>query len=355
MEINLTLLPTQPNDSGIRDNYKRGSVGDFLREKITDGSALSIVSAYFTIYAFEAMKDKLEMIDHLRFLFGEPRFVKSLDPEKTDKKAYKIEDDGLHLSNRLEQRRVARECADWIDRKVDIKSIKQANLMHGKMYHIDNHGIEEAILGSSNFTSSGLGLSDHNNNIELNLIVDSSRDRRDLKKWFEDIWVNDELVEDVKQDVLDYLAQLYQDNAPEFIYFKTLFHLFEQYLSDQDTSGIADIKSQIVDTEIWKYLFEFQKDGVKGAINKILAYNGCILADSVGLGKTFEALAVIKYFELRNYRVLVLCQRNCARTGRSFKHMLAVSSIHSPMTGLVTLFYPTQILAGRAVILGISI
>jgi hypothetical protein len=101
MEINLTLLPTQPNDSGIRDNYKRGSVGDFLREKITDGSALSIVSAYFTIYAFEAMKDNLEMIDHLRFLFGEPRFVKSLDPEKTDKKAYKIEDDGLHLSNRL--------------------------------------------------------------------------------------------------------------------------------------------------------------------------------------------------------------------------------------------------------------
>mgnify|MGYP005812548941 FL=1 len=309
MEINLTLLPSQPNDSGIRDNYKRGSVGDFLREKITDGSALSIVSAYFTIYAFETMKDKLEMIDHLRFLFGEPRFVKSLDPEKTDKKAYKIEDDGLHLSNRLEQRRVARECADWIDRKVDIKSIKQANLMHGKMYHIDNHGIEEAILGSSNFTSSGLGLSDHNNNIELNLIVDSSRDRRDLKKWFEDIWVNDGLVEDVKQDVLDYLAQLYQDNAPEFIYFKTLFHLFEQYLSDQDTSGIADIKSQIVDTEIWKYLFEFQKDGVKGAINKILAYNGCILADSVGLGKTYEALAVIKYFELRNYRVLVLCPK----------------------------------------------
>jgi hypothetical protein len=309
MEINLTLLPPQPSDSGIRDNYKRGSVGDFLREKITSGSVLSIVSAYFTIYAYEAMKDHLEMIDHLRFLFGEPRFVKSLDPEKTDKKAYKIEDDGLHLSNRLEQRRVARDCADWIERKVDIKSIKQANLLHGKMYHIDNHGVEEAILGSSNFTSSGLGLANHNNNIELNLVVDSNRDQRDLKKWFEDIWGNDELVEDVKKDVLDYLATLYQDNSPEFIYFKTLFHIFEQFLTDQDTGGIADIKSQIVDTEIWKYLFEFQKDGVKGAINKILAYNGCILADSVGLGKTYEALAVIKYFELKNYRVLVLCPK----------------------------------------------
>lgn len=305
----MTLIPPQLNESGIRDNYKRGNVGEFLKEKITDGSALSIVSAYFTIYAFEAMKDKLEMIEHLRFLFGEPRFVRALDPDKTDKKAYKIEDDGLHLSNRLEQRRVARECADWISRKVEIKSIKQANLMHGKMYHIDNHGVEEAILGSSNFTSSGLGLANHNNNIELNLVVDSSRDRRDLKKWFEDIWGNEDLVEDVKTDVLDYLAQLYQDNSPEFIYFKTLFHLFEQYLTDQDASGIADIKSQIVDTEIWKYLFEFQKDGAKGAINKILAYNGCILADSVGLGKTYEALAVIKYFELRNYRVLVLCPK----------------------------------------------
>jgi phosphatidylserine/phosphatidylglycerophosphate/cardiolipin synthase-like enzyme len=218
MEINLTLLPTQLNDSGIRDNYKRGSVGDFLKEKITEGSALSIVSAYFTIYAYEAMKDKLGMIDHLRFLFGEPRFVKSLDPDKTDKKAYEIEDNGLKLSNRLEQRRVARECADWIDRKVDIKSIKQANLLHGKMYHIDNNGVEEAILGSSNFTTSGLGLANHNNNIELNLVVDSNRDRRDLKIWFEDIWRNDDLVEDVKKDVLDYLAQLYQDNSPEFIY-----------------------------------------------------------------------------------------------------------------------------------------
>jgi SNF2 family DNA or RNA helicase len=300
---------SQQNDSGIRDNFLRGTVGDFLKEKIDEGSTLSIVSAYFTIYAYEALKEKLDGIDHLRFLFGEPRFVKSLDPEKTDKKAYKIEDDGLHLSNRLSQRRVAKECAEWIENKVEIQSIRQANLMHGKMYHIAKGGVEEAIIGSSNFTVSGLGLGNFNNNIELNLMVDSNRDRKDLKNWFEEIWGNEKLVEDVKQDVLDYLAQLYQDNSPEFLYFKTLFHLFEKFLLDQDTSGLDGIKSQIVDTEIWKYLFEFQKDGVKGAINKILAYNGCVLADSVGLGKTYEALAVIKYFELRNYRVLVLCPK----------------------------------------------
>jgi SNF2 family DNA or RNA helicase len=305
------MTPTQPTlpESGIRDNYHRGSVANFLKEKIEEGSVLSIVSAYFTIYAYDKLKSQLDIVNHLRFLFGEPRFIKSLDPEKTDKKAYKIEDDGLQLKNRLEQRRVARECAEWIKKKVDIRSIRQANLMHGKMYHIANGGVEEAILGSSNFTVSGLGVAGQNNNIELNLVVDSNRDRRDLKTWFEEIWNDNDLVEDVKADVLAYLAQLYQDNSPEFIYFKTLFHLFEQFLSDQDKGDLTDINKQIVDTEIWKALFEFQKDGVKGAINKINAYNGCILADSVGLGKTFEALAVIKYFELRNDRVLVLCPK----------------------------------------------
>src|SRR5712692_7658978 len=164
--------------SGIRDNYIRGTVGDFLKERMRAGSSLSIVSAYFTIYAFEALKAHLLSIDGLRFLFGEPRFLKSLDPEKTDKKAFKIEDDGLHLVSRLEQKRIAKECADWIAQKVQIRSLKQANLLHGKLYHIAHDGIEDAILGSSNFTVSGLGLGSTNNNIELNLEVDSNRDRR---------------------------------------------------------------------------------------------------------------------------------------------------------------------------------
>lgn len=296
-------------DSGIRDNHSRGSVGDFLREKIKTGSELSIVSAYFTIYAYEALKDDLDRIANLRFLFGEPRFVKEVDPDKSNKKAYKIEDDGLHLASRLEQRRVAKECAEWILNKVQIKSIRQSNLLHGKMYHIANGGVEDAIMGSSNFTVSGLGESKTNNNIELNLVVNDNRDRKDLKNWFNSIWENEELVRDVKADVLLYLEQLYRDNAPDFIYFKTLYEIFKEYLSQQDQGGLADIQKQVVDTEIWRALFEFQKDGVKGAINKIQNYNGCILADSVGLGKTYEALAIIKYFELKNQRVLVLCPK----------------------------------------------
>jgi SNF2 family DNA or RNA helicase len=303
------------NNSGIRDNHTRGIVADFLRAKIRVGSRLSVVSAYFTIYAYEALKEHLDQIEHLDFLFGEPRFIASLDPDKTEKKAFILDGTGLHLANHLKQKRVARDCAEWIRQKVDIKSIRHAQLLHGKMYHIANAGVEEAILGSSNFTVRGLGLGVGNNNIELNLEVDSSRDRRDLKQWFGELWrsngTNDteELVEDVKQDVLRYLDQLYQNHAPEFIYFKTLFHVFENFLADQEKGGLLDQNIKIVDTGIWQALFEFQKDGVKGAINKILKHNGCILADSVGLGKTFEALAVIKYFELKNERVLVLCPK----------------------------------------------
>ena len=293
---------------GIRDNHSRGRVAEFLTEKVTSGSRLSMVSAYFTIYAYEALSRELDQIERLNFLFGEPRFITSLDPEKTDKKAFKIEDEGLELANRLQQKEVARRCAEWIRTKVDIRSVRQANLLHGKLYHIDDGRREHALLGSSNFTQSGLGLSAASN-IELNLIVDSDRDRAELKQWFDDIWGDDTLVADVKADVLRYLEKLYVNHAPEFIYFKTLFHVFERFLSGQAADAILFDQTAIVDTEIWKTLFDFQKEGVKGAIHKINTHNGCILADSVGLGKTYSALAVIKYYELRNHRVLVLCPK----------------------------------------------
>jgi hypothetical protein len=296
-------------DTGIRDNDTRGSVASFLKEKIQDGSALSIVSAYFTIYAYDALKDSLDRIQHLDFLFGEPSFVNRLDPSKTEKKAFIMDAGGLELANKLQQKRVAKECAEWIESKVDIKTIKQSNLLHGKMYHIATAGVQDAILGSSNFTVRGLGLAAENNNIELNLIVDGNRDRQDLKQWFDELWKNDGLVKDVKQEVLQYLKQLYENHPPEFIYYKTLFHIFERFLEDSGKTDADLGRTSLFETETWKALFEFQKDGVKGAINKILRYNGCIIADSVGLGKTFEALAVIKYFELKNERVLVLCPK----------------------------------------------
>jgi SNF2 family DNA or RNA helicase len=304
----MATTPALSPQHGIKDNHNRGRVADFLSSKITAGSHLSVVSAYFTIYAYEALQNELNAVGGLRFLFGEPRFIQSLDPEKTDKKAFKIEDEGLELANRLQQKEVAIRCAEWIQKKVEIRSIRETNLLHGKLYHIDDGRREHAIMGSSNFTRSGLGFSSKPN-IELNMVVDSDRDRDDLKAWFNELWNDKELVEDVKDKVLEYLEQLYVNHSPEFIYFKTLFHVFEKFLSGQDEQAQFFDNTAITDTEIWKALFEFQKDGVKAAIQKINTHNGCILADSVGLGKTYSALGVIKYFELRNSRVLVLCPK----------------------------------------------
>ncbi|MEI6847534.1 MAG: helicase-related protein [Chlorobiaceae bacterium] len=298
--------------SSIRDNHSHGTVGEFLKKNITNVSSLSIVSAYFTIYAFHNLKDELSSIDNLRFLFGEPTFIKSLDPEKVNTRDFKIEDDQLviPISSRLIQKTVARECAEWINDKVEIRSMVKPNFLHGKMYHIlQSSGVEKAIAGSSNFTVNGLGFGG-NRNIELNMVIDSDRDRAELKAWFDNLW-NDQtgIVEDVKSQVLGYLEQLYIENSPEFIYFKTLFHLFENYLNEQQQGGLLNERTGFFDSEIWNQLYAFQKDGVKGAINKILKHNGCIIADSVGLGKTYEALAVIKYFELLNANVLVLCPK----------------------------------------------
>jgi len=296
-----------PENTHLRDNHQRGTVGAFLQENIAADSNLSIVSAYFTIYAFAALKSKLINIDKMRFLFGEPHFIKSIDPSKTEHKAFIIEENGLkRLTNRLQQSPIAKDCANWIQQKVQIKSIRQSNFLHGKMYHIAD--AEKAILGSSNFTLRGLGLS-NTPNLELNLIIDSDRDRRDLKAWFDGLWDDEKLVKDVTADVLEYLEQLYLPTAPEFVYYKTLYHLFKQFIEEQANTAILEARTHFYDTQIWTKLYDFQQDGVKSAIAKLDKHNGCIIADSVGLGKTFEALAVIKHFESLNYNVLVLCPK----------------------------------------------
>lgn len=306
-------MTNQQFDTGIRDNHARGSVASFLQDKTTEGTRLSIVSAYFTIYAYDQLQSCLNQIEHLDFLFGEPTFVNRLDPEKSESKAFALCDSGLELSNQLQQKRAARQCAEWIRQKVDIRTIRQTNLLHGKMYHTQNGGVEDAIVGSSNFTVRGLGLSSVENNIELNLVVDGNRDRHELKRWFLEIWNDEALVKDVKDDVIHYLERLYTNQSPQFVYYLTLFHLFRNFLDGDRDIDDSLRRLALPDTKIWQTLFSFQKDGAKAAINKILAYNGCILADSVGLGKTYSALAVIKYFELRNERVLVLCPKKLRR------------------------------------------
>ena len=231
-----------------------------------------------------------------------------MDPSKTESKVFRLTEEGLELKNYLPQNAIAKACYDWIEDKVEIKSVAKSNFLHGKMYYIEKDGSEDAILGSSNFTVRGLGLNEKASNIELNLEVDSKGDCADLKAWFDNLWESDQ-VHNVKEAVKRYLKNIYTDKDPEFIYFKTLYHLFQDFLADATDTQFAEANPSFQQTEIWQTLYAFQKHGVQACIQKLKAYNGCIIADSVGLGKTYEALAIIKYFELRNANVLVLCPK----------------------------------------------
>ncbi len=272
-------VSTKKNISSIRDNFSNGSVGEFLVDHIESNSNLSFVTAYFTIYAYEKLKPQLDKVKSLRLLFGEPRFIKNVS-STTNAKSYEIEDNNLviPIENLLQQKVLAKQCGNWIRDKVEIKSMVRPDFLHGKLYHIEKpNGVEDAVTGSSNFTVNGLGLGSRPN-IELNLVV-NRRDLSSLKEWFDKLW-NNEMegveVEDVKDQVLKYIELLHRDNSPEFVYYKTLFHIFGEYLEETDASGLSDLKANLYDSEIWKPLFTFQQHGVRGAINKILKYNGCI-------------------------------------------------------------------------------
>jgi len=294
--------------SGIRDNRSRGPAHEFLESKVAKGSDLSFVSAYFTSFAYNRLAAILDEIGHLRFLFGEPRFLDSVDAESLVPPAFSLDEDGLSLTEGMRKSAAASRCAEWIREKVEIRSVKRSGLLHGKLYHVHDGRREHAMVGSSNFTLKGLGYTDEPN-IELNLVVDSDRDRDDLLRWFDEIWSDSSLTEDVRDEVLGQLERLYQHNSPEFLYFKTLFHLFQQYLSEQTVEEERLNDARFTETAIWQALFDFQRDGVRALLSKLDRHNGCILADSVGLGKTYVALAAIKWFELRNQRVLVLCPK----------------------------------------------
>jgi SNF2 family DNA or RNA helicase len=301
-----------PVRSGIRDNHRRGSVGDFLRAQLKAGADLDLVTAYFTIFAYDKLRTELDRLGRIRLLFGEAAFIKSIDPDRKDGAAYVLRDDGLTLANGLNQRHLAQACAAWMRDKAEVKSVTRSGFLHGKMSHITRGEVTAAIVGSSNFTTRGLGLAAAGNNVELNLIVADDRDRDDLRAWFDELWHDTSRVEDVKPQVLDYLLQVYADQSPEFVYYKTLYHLFARFLDSGTDLDSALKKTSLLETGVWRALFAFQCDGAKGAINKLRELGGCILADSVGLGKTYEALAVIKYFELKNERVLVLCPKKLA-------------------------------------------
>ena len=290
----------------LLDNKKNGKVGDTLKDSIHKDSRLSIISALFSIYGFDVLKKELSQVEQVRLLFSKIEITsehqlhfQSLNGDQFERR----------FKNKLNQHQVAKECAEWLSKTAEIKCVNNPQSLGQNLFHIQNTGADSiAIQGSSNFTTSGLGFSE-SDKYDMNMCVTDKNGTEALLEWFDSIWDNPAAVQDIKELINAELTRLYKDQPPAFIYFLTLSNLFKEFLEELDEEKIIKTKTGFKNTLVWNKLYKFQADGVLGAIDKLEKYNGCIIADSVGLGKTFEALAVIKYYELRNDRVLVLCPK----------------------------------------------
>jgi len=282
----------------ILDNKQNGLVGDTLKKYLTKDSSLSFVTNRFSIFAYQKLHKELKQVKDVRLLFGSPYF------DSTVPSTLLGDENEITERNKMQQMYIASECANWIESKVDVEEAKANGAIPTKLFYISSDQ-DIAISGSSDFTCSGLGYCP-SSSFDMNTLITNKESTKQLLGWFNSLWNHDAMTHNVKAKMLAELKKLYKDNAPEFIYFVTLYNLFKNLLSDIDEEQIIKTKTGFKDTIIWNKLYNFQKDGVLGAIDKLEKYNGCIIADSVGLGKTFEALAIIKYYELRNDRVLVL-------------------------------------------------
>ena len=293
----------------ILDN-QNASVADYLKRNLKFADAFHLVSAYFSIYGYELLADELDKLEETRFLFGDPSSIEDVDPGRKDPKSFKAGENGLVPNQQLVQKHLAERCAKWISKdSVSVRSIKQSNFLHGKMYLTKSEDHARAgVVGSSNFTKRGLGGSDQAN-LEINLATEDTDMLAELSDWFDRLWNDKTKTQDVKGEVLDALNRLGKDHPPELIYYKTLYELFRKDIEARQSGDDAATSTAFRDSQIWNALYEFQKDGARSVIAKLREHNGCILADSVGLGKTYTALAVIKYFESNNQNVLVLCPK----------------------------------------------
>ena len=304
------------------DNTGRQRLGDALRDSIDDGAKLSIIASYFTVFAFGELKDELSKVDELRFIFDEPTFAKQMESEKDPRefvvrrrsREKGVGGTGLELTlrNNLNQRALARQCAEWARQRATFKTARQRGMIATTgSYHVENpHAESHAFMGSAAnaFTLEGLGYERKPGVVTGISHFQTSAEAMGLKAMFDSVWDNPALVEDVTDEVIEQVSTLYRENSPEFVYFLTLYHLFRDFMEDETEDPIRP-GLRFEESVVWGKLYDFQRDAVVGAIRKLEKYKGCIIADSVGLGKTYEALAIIKYYEERNGRVLVLCPK----------------------------------------------
>ena len=303
-------------------NNTTKTLRDDLAVEIKQGSRLSVAAACFSIYAFQELKKELQGIDELRFIFTSPTFT--TEKAKKEKREFYIPrlsrerslygtEFEVKLRNELTQKAIAKECAEWIRKKVTFKSnVTNENMMG--FINLD----DKNYMPINGFTTVDLGCERGNNayNMVQKTEAPFSTAYIDL---FDNLWNDTSKLQEVTDEVIENITAAYNENSPDFIYFVTLYNIFSEFLEDVSEDHLPNEATGFKESKIWSMLYNFQKDAVLAIISKLEKFNGCILADSVGLGKTFTALAVIKYYENRNKSVLVLCPKKLTNNWNTYK------------------------------------
>ena len=312
------------------DSSKIGAVGEYIKDHASEGAGFSISSPIFTIYAFEELRPILEKSGRFRFLFNEPTFVRNIVMNNKEVKEFELRMASrersvsefnleIGLKNNLDQNQIASKCYDYINKHAEVRSVTREGVITPSSIFVENPERSYLITGNNiSFSRDGLG---YTNQIrfDFNMVNDEESVINQYRQFFDTAFGNEEFVMDVKAELLKHLSNLYRENSPELLYYLTLYNIFGEKLLNMDNMARVKEKTGITQTRVWNSLYNFQHDAVVGAIKKLELYNGCIIADSVGLGKTYEALAIIKYYELRNDRVLVLCPKKLRNNWTGFR------------------------------------
>ena len=318
----------------IIDNVTK-TLGDDLKSEIKKGAKLKIAASCFSIYAYEALKKELEGIDSLEFIFTLPTFVPNevSDNFKKEKREFYIPKSEreksfygtefeIQLKNKLNQKGIAKECADWMRRKTVFKSNK-SNLRMQQFIGVEKNDVDKSIyMPVQGFTAVDLGYQKGDSISNMVSKFDEPTNTNIYLNLFNQIWNDPDKLDDVTGRLCEHISSVYQENSPQKIYFLMLFNIFNEFLEDLNEDVLPNDLTGYQNSLVWNKLFNFQKDAATGIINKLETYNGCILADSVGLGKTFTALAVVKYYELRNKSVLVLCPKKLSENWLKYNRNL---------------------------------
>ena len=311
--------------------------GEDLKESIKAGSKFQIAASCFSIYAYEALKKELDKVESLEFIFTSPTFIPSEVTDKIRKERREFYIPKLNrerslygtefeiaLKNKLTQRAIARECSDWLRKKATFKSNKSKTTMQ-QFANVETKGNTTTYMPIYGFTAVDLGYQSGDSASNIINKFDETSHTKVFLDLFNEIWNDSEKLEDVTESICNHIESVYQENSPEKIYFFMLYNIFNEFLEEINEDVLPNDLNGYKDTVIWNKLYNFQKDAATGVINKLETYNGCILADSVGLGKTFTALAVIKYYELRNKSVLVLCPKKLSENWLNFNRNLVTN------------------------------